>query len=80
MDRLSLLQSRIVTSGEVIQYLKHISEITHNQSLKHIIKEIISEHEQYRLKNNFQIQEIARAFPRLYTKFELKTIETIAWL
>ncbi|MDH5533231.1 MAG: sodium:proton antiporter [Candidatus Pacebacteria bacterium] len=80
MDRLSLLQSRIVTSGEVIQYLEHITDLTKNKQINKIIKEIISEHEQYRLKNNFQIQEISREFPRLYREFETKTVETLAWL
>jgi CPA1 family monovalent cation:H+ antiporter len=80
VDRLSLLQSRIVTSGEVIEYLDHISDITKNTQIKKVVSEIISEHEQYRLKNNFQIQEISREFPRLYRDFETKTVETLAWL
>lgn len=79
-NRLSLLQTRIVASGEVIKYLEHIRGLTQNKQSLQIITNIISEHEQYRLKNNFQIQAISREFPRLYTKFETKIVETLAWL
>lgn len=80
LERLSLLQSRIVASGEVIKYLQHISQLTTNTQSLQIITDISSEHEQFRLKNNFQIQAISREFPRLYTQFETKIIETLAWL
>jgi CPA1 family monovalent cation:H+ antiporter len=80
MDRLSLLQARIVASGEVVKYLEHIAELSSNKQSLQIISCISSEHEQYRLKNNFQIQSLSREFPRLYTKFETKVVETLAWL
>ena len=80
MDRLSLLQARIVASGEVIKYLNHIAELTSNKQSLSILKTIASEHEQLRLRNKFQIQAISREFPRLYTQFETKVVETLAWL
>lgn len=79
IDRLSLLQARIVASGEVITYLQHIKELVANKQNIKIIDLISSEHEQYRLKNNFQIQAISREFPRTYTRFETKMVETLAW-
>ncbi|GIK83742.1 MAG: hypothetical protein BroJett025_03640 [Patescibacteria group bacterium] len=79
LNRLAMLQARILASGEVITYLEHIIELTDNKQIKQIVKTIISEHEQYRLKNSLQIQAISREFPRLYTEFERKMVNLLAW-
>lgn len=79
LDRLSLLQARIVASGEVISYLEHITKLTDSAQNNQSIAAIVSDHEQYRLKNNFQIQSISREFPRLYTDFETHLVEKLAW-
>lgn len=78
--RLSLLQARIVASSDAITYLNHVAELLDNdkQSLR-IIDNVKAEHEQFRLKNNFQMQIIERDYSRLFQDFERKLVETLAW-
>ncbi len=79
IERLFLLKARIIASAEAIRYLEHISQLVSNPKNLQIIRQIISEHELYRMRNNFQRQAISREFPRLYTKFETTVVEKIAW-
>lgn len=80
LARLSLLQARIVASGEAIEYLEHVTELLDNdKQATRIIDSVRAEHEQYRLKNNFQMQIIERDYSRLFQEFERKLVETLAW-
>ncbi len=80
MGRLSLLQARIVASSEAITYLEHVAGLLDNdkQALR-IIDNVRCEHEQFRLKNNFQMQIIERNYSRLFQEFERHLVETLAW-
>ncbi|MCD8484716.1 sodium:proton antiporter [Candidatus Woesebacteria bacterium] len=80
MSRLSLLQARIVASSEAILYLEHVADLLDNdkQALR-IIDSVKTEHEQFRLKNSFQMQIIERNYSRLFQEFERRLVETLAW-
>lgn len=77
--RLELLQARIVASSEVINYLENMSDlIEHQPAIADVIATVRSEHEQLRLKNNYQMQKIARTFPKAYTTFERDMLTAFA--
>lgn len=80
VERMALLQARIVASSEAIEYLEHVQTILGNSLYAQmILREVISEHEQFRLKNSFQMQALSREYPRRAQDFERQVIESLAW-
>jgi hypothetical protein len=78
-DRLSLLQARVVASTEALEYLAHVEDLVGNSQVqRRVIAHVATEHEQFRLKNNFQIQELERQYPRIYHDFERNMVRRLA--
>lgn len=81
MERLALLQTRIVGSTEVLKYLDGVSQLlAGHTSLHAAIQEVQHEHEQHRLKNSFQMQSLERDYPRFYQNFERQLVEALTWV
>lgn len=80
MDRLSLLQARIVASSEVIEYFEHVGQLLeHHVLAQKVIDQVTADHEQFRLKNSIQLQSLEREYQRVYKKFETQLVESYAW-
>ncbi len=80
LDRLALLYARMNASSQVIEYLERVKTLIGQHHHFHtIISSIRSEHENYRLRNHYQIQHLTREYPRIYRKFETPLVESFAW-
>jgi CPA1 family monovalent cation:H+ antiporter len=80
VDRLQMLQARILASSEAIEYFQKVKQLMLG-SLRatKAVDDVISEHEQLRLKNNFQLQALAQEYPKTYAKFQQDMISTYVW-
>lgn len=79
-ERLELLQTRIVASSKAIEHIQRVRTfIDASPASQKAVETILSQHEQLRLKNNFQMQYIAREYPRLYQRFQKKIAVAYAW-
>lgn len=75
LQRFSLLQARIVSSSEVITYLKLLQEtLTPYASYSSLISRLLSDHRTMRLKNYFELQELAVKHKKVFQEFEKRLI------
>lgn len=79
-DRLQVLQTRILASTEAIVYFQKVLALMQGNARScKAVQDVISDHEQLRLKNSFQLQGLAQEYPKTYAKFQQDMISTYVW-
>jgi hypothetical protein len=79
-ERLSILHVRIVASTEALAYLHEVAEtMKDHHYLVSIVQSLIDEQEQLRLKNEYQLQELAREYQKVYQAFEQELVRVFAF-
>jgi monovalent cation:H+ antiporter, CPA1 family len=79
VNRYSMVRARLVTSHEVLAYLRTILDIVDSQAGKRVVLSLIRDFEDYRDSDLVEVKEKAKKYPQWVDGYQRRLLEQLVW-